>query len=72
MRDFGKELEKAMIIAQIKQEMLNIEMWQNFILKWSILANNNKNIAKNVGYAQARIDVLLVKIENYIKEYEKC
>ncbi len=72
MRDFEKELERAMIVAQIKQEMLNIEIWQNFILKWSSLAKSNNNIAKNVGYAQARIDVLLVKIKNYIKEYEKC
>lgn len=74
MRNIEKELERAMIVAQIKQELLNVEMWQNFILKWNgTLAQKNSDlITKNVAYARARIDVLLVKVKNYIKEYEKC
>ena len=74
MRDIEKELERAMIVAQIKQLLLDVEMWQNFILKWNgtLAQKNSELITSNIEYARVRINLLLVKIKNYIMEYEKC
>lgn len=74
MRDLEKELEKSLIVAQIKNLLANVEMWQNFVLKWkgTIAQRNSNLISKNVEYAQAQVNLNLTKIKILISRFEEC
>lgn len=72
MKDIKVELEKSMLIAQIKMLLGNVEMWQNSVNRWLPMSQNNQEIQKHIRFARAKVALNLAKIKMLIRRFEQC
>ena len=72
MYDVTKEINKAILISNIKNFINNVEMWQNFIIRWTPYAKDSENILKTVEHARAMLSLNLAKIKLFIGRFEQC